>query len=94
MYFEGNQEVSIRILSRLTHRRAATILENVTIFCARKLLSHTFIFGGKRLKYLVMTCRLTHDQKYRDWAWEAVEAIEKHCKYNESVLLLFTIKVR
>ncbi len=25
--------------------------------------------------------RLTHDQKYRDWAWEAVEAIEKHCRY-------------
>lgn len=24
--------------------------------------------------------RLTHDQKYRDWAWEAVEALEKHCR--------------
>lgn len=24
--------------------------------------------------------RLTHDQKYRDWGWEAVEALEKHCR--------------
>ncbi len=24
--------------------------------------------------------RLTHDQKYRDWGWEAVQAIEAHCK--------------
>lgn len=24
--------------------------------------------------------RLTHDNKYRDWAWQAVEAIEKYCK--------------
>eukprot|EP00730_Choanoeca_flexa_P015678 TRINITY_DN7251_c0_g1_i2.p1 TRINITY_DN7251_c0_g1~~TRINITY_DN7251_c0_g1_i2.p1 ORF type:complete len:674 (+),score=200.32 TRINITY_DN7251_c0_g1_i2:273-2294(+) len=24
--------------------------------------------------------RLTHEQKYRDWAWEAVQAIEKHCR--------------
>lgn len=24
--------------------------------------------------------RLTHDQRYRQWGWEAVEAIEKHCR--------------
>lgn len=24
--------------------------------------------------------RLTHDQKYRDWAWDAVQAIEQHCR--------------
>ncbi|KMZ09073.1 uncharacterized protein Dsimw501_GD24646, isoform B [Drosophila simulans] len=24
--------------------------------------------------------RLTHDQKYRDWGWEAVCALEKHCR--------------
>lgn len=24
--------------------------------------------------------RLTKDQKYRDWAWEAVQALEKHCR--------------
>jgi len=29
--------------------------------------------------YFVMW-RLTHDQKYRDWAWDAVQNIEKHCK--------------
>lgn len=28
-------------------------------------------------------CSLTHDQKYRDWAWEAVEAIEKNCRCGE-----------
>ena len=27
--------------------------------------------------------RLTHDQKYRDWAWEAVQAIEEHCRCGE-----------
>ncbi|KAM4865776.1 mannosyl-oligosaccharide 1,2-alpha-mannosidase IA isoform 1-T1 [Thomomys bottae] len=26
--------------------------------------------------------RLTHDPKYRKWAWEAVEALESHCKVN------------
>ncbi|XP_065089168.1 mannosyl-oligosaccharide alpha-1,2-mannosidase IA isoform X2 [Ochlerotatus camptorhynchus] len=29
--------------------------------------------------YFVMW-RLTHDQKYRDWAWDAVQALEKHCR--------------
>lgn len=24
--------------------------------------------------------RLTKDQKYRDWAWDAIEAIEKYCR--------------
>lgn len=24
--------------------------------------------------------RMTKDEKYRDWAWDAVEAIEKHCR--------------
>lgn len=24
--------------------------------------------------------RLTHDQKYRDWGWDAIQAIETHCK--------------
>jgi mannosyl-oligosaccharide alpha-1,2-mannosidase len=24
--------------------------------------------------------RMTKDQKYRDWAWDAAEAIEKHCR--------------
>jgi hypothetical protein len=24
--------------------------------------------------------RLTHDDKYREWAWEAALAIQKHCK--------------
>ncbi|KAM5263571.1 mannosyl-oligosaccharide 1,2-alpha-mannosidase IA [Ctenodactylus gundi] len=26
--------------------------------------------------------RLTHDPKYRKWAWEAVEALESHCRVN------------
>jgi len=29
--------------------------------------------------YFIMW-RLTHDQKYRDWGWEAIQALEKHCK--------------
>lgn len=24
--------------------------------------------------------RLTHDKKYRDWAWEATQALEKYCR--------------
>lgn len=24
--------------------------------------------------------RLTKDEKYRDWGWEAVQALEKHCR--------------
>lgn len=24
--------------------------------------------------------RLTKDQKYREWGWEAVQALEKHCR--------------
>lgn len=24
--------------------------------------------------------RLTKDQKYRDWAWDAIEAIENYCR--------------
>ncbi len=24
--------------------------------------------------------RITHDRKYRDWAWDAAQAIEKHCR--------------
>merc|ERR1719266_1840890 len=29
--------------------------------------------------YFIMW-RLTHDQKYRDWGWEAILALDKHCK--------------
>ncbi|XP_050669737.1 mannosyl-oligosaccharide alpha-1,2-mannosidase IA-like isoform X2 [Leptidea sinapis] len=29
--------------------------------------------------YFIMW-RLTKEQKYRDWAWEAVQALEKHCR--------------
>lgn len=29
--------------------------------------------------YFIMW-RTTHEQKYRDWAWEAFQAIEKHCR--------------
>eukprot|EP00794_Sanderia_malayensis_P000195 gene195-809_t len=27
--------------------------------------------------------RMTHDQKYRDWGWEAAQAIEKYCHVGE-----------
>ncbi|XP_058828379.1 mannosyl-oligosaccharide alpha-1,2-mannosidase IA isoform X3 [Topomyia yanbarensis] len=29
--------------------------------------------------YFIMW-RLTHDQKYRDWGWDAVQALENHCR--------------
>jgi len=29
--------------------------------------------------YFIMW-RLTHDQKYRDWGWEAIQALDIHCK--------------
>ncbi|CAO1377523.1 unnamed protein product [Diamesa serratosioi] len=29
--------------------------------------------------YFIMW-RLTHDQKYRDWGWDAIQALEQHCR--------------
>ena len=37
--------------------------------------SHTEVIES----YFVLW-RTTKDQKYRDWAWEAFQAIEKHCR--------------
>lgn len=30
--------------------------------------------------FLLGFCRTTHDPQYREWAWEAALAIEKHCR--------------
>ena len=30
--------------------------------------------------YLSIFCRLTGDQKYRDWGWEVFQSIEKYCR--------------
>merc|ERR1711890_105841 len=32
--------------------------------------------------YFVMW-RVTHDQKYRDWGWQMVEALDKYCRTEE-----------
>jgi hypothetical protein len=26
--------------------------------------------------------RLTHDRRYREWGWEAFQAIERHCRHH------------
>lgn len=40
----------------------------------------TFQLRPETLESLFYLYRATGDQKYRDWAWEIFEAIEKHCK--------------
>ena len=32
--------------------------------------------------YFIMW-RITHDEKYRDWGWEVIEALDKYCKTKE-----------
>jgi mannosyl-oligosaccharide alpha-1,2-mannosidase len=40
----------------------------------------TFQLRPETIESLFYLYRMTNDQKYRDWAWEIFEAINKHCK--------------
>ena len=33
--------------------------------------------------YFIMW-RITHDEKYREWGWQMIQALDKHCKSKET----------
>ncbi|XP_061756888.1 mannosyl-oligosaccharide 1,2-alpha-mannosidase IA isoform X1 [Nerophis ophidion] len=39
-----------------------------------------FILRPEVIETYMYMWRFTHDPKYRDWGWEAVQALEEHCK--------------
>ncbi|XP_054618603.1 mannosyl-oligosaccharide 1,2-alpha-mannosidase IA-like [Dunckerocampus dactyliophorus] len=39
-----------------------------------------FILRPEVIETYMYMWRFTHDPKYRDWGWEAVQALERHCK--------------
>lgn len=39
------------------------------------------LFPVETVESYFVLWRLTHDQKYREWGWEAFQAIEKHCRH-------------
>lgn len=39
-----------------------------------------YILRPETVESYFVLWRLTHDQKYRDWAWDAAQAIEQHCR--------------
>lgn len=47
---------------------------------AMKANERYYILRPETFESYFIMWRLTHDQKYRDWGWEAVQALEKHCK--------------
>merc|ERR1719468_281804 len=47
---------------------------------AMKANERYYILRPETIESYFIMWRLTHDQKYRDWGWEAVQALEKHCK--------------
>lgn len=38
-----------------------------------------YILRPETIESYFVLWRLTHDQKYRDWAWDAAQAIERYC---------------
>ncbi|TMW53661.1 hypothetical protein DOY81_001267 [Sarcophaga bullata] len=49
---------------------------------ARALKSNEkyYILRPETVESYFVLWRLTHDQKYRDWGWDAVQALEQHCR--------------
>lgn len=47
---------------------------------ALKLQERYYILRPETFESYFVMWRITHDQKYRDWGWEAVLALEKHCR--------------
>ncbi|EDV24955.1 uncharacterized protein TRIADDRAFT_25192 [Trichoplax adhaerens] len=39
-----------------------------------------YILRPETIESYFVLWRMTHDEKYRDWGWDAAQAIEKHCK--------------
>ncbi|XP_057689397.1 mannosyl-oligosaccharide 1,2-alpha-mannosidase IA-like isoform X1 [Corythoichthys intestinalis] len=47
---------------------------------ATRLSDRYYILRPEVIESYMYMWRLTHDPKYRDWGWEAVEALERHCR--------------
>ncbi|XP_053603414.1 mannosyl-oligosaccharide alpha-1,2-mannosidase IA isoform X1 [Plodia interpunctella] len=47
---------------------------------AQKSNEKVYILRPETFESYFIMWRLTKDQKYRDWGWEAVQALEKHCR--------------
>jgi len=47
---------------------------------AMKANERYYILRPETFESYFILWRLTHDQKYRDWGWEAVQALETNCK--------------
>ncbi|XP_060801747.1 mannosyl-oligosaccharide alpha-1,2-mannosidase IA isoform X2 [Amyelois transitella] len=47
---------------------------------AQKSNEKVYLLRPETFESYFIMWRLTKDQKYRDWGWEAVQALEKHCR--------------
>ncbi|XP_052435429.1 mannosyl-oligosaccharide 1,2-alpha-mannosidase IA isoform X1 [Carassius gibelio] len=47
---------------------------------ATRMSDRYYILRPEVIESYMYMWRLTHDPKYRQWGWEAVEALEKHCR--------------
>ncbi|KAG5857992.1 hypothetical protein ANANG_G00025350 [Anguilla anguilla] len=47
---------------------------------ATRLSDRYYILRPEVIESYMYMWRLTHDPKYRQWGWEAVEALERHCR--------------
>ncbi|XP_039973741.1 mannosyl-oligosaccharide 1,2-alpha-mannosidase IA isoform X2 [Xiphias gladius] len=47
---------------------------------ATRLSDRYYILRPEVIESYMYMWRLTHDPKYREWGWEAVEALEEHCR--------------
>ncbi|XP_063824028.1 mannosyl-oligosaccharide alpha-1,2-mannosidase IA isoform X2 [Ostrinia nubilalis] len=47
---------------------------------AQKSNEKVYLLRPETFESYFIMWRLTRDQKYRDWGWEAVQALEKHCR--------------
>lgn len=47
---------------------------------ALRLQEKYYILRPETFESYFILWRLTHDQKYRDWGWDAIQAIEKYCR--------------
>ena len=43
-------------------------------------VSRYYILRPETIESYFLMWRLTKDQKYRDWGWEMVQALDKSCK--------------
>ncbi|XP_051921900.1 mannosyl-oligosaccharide 1,2-alpha-mannosidase IC isoform X2 [Hippocampus zosterae] len=47
---------------------------------ATRLSDRYYILRPEVIESYMYMWRLTHDPKYREWGWEAVEALQRHCR--------------